>query len=461
VITLFNTLSGKKEPFKEIKKSNVSIYSCGPTVYAEQHIGNMRSMLLADLLIRMFEYNKYKTNHIINYTDVGHLTSDRDEGEDKVELAAKKEHSTAKAITQKYIDLFEKDIKKLNIKLGTRVRATDTIKDQIELIKKLEKKGYTYKTSDGIYFNTGKFKNYGELAGFGEAERKAGARVNIGEKKHNTDFALWKFSGDEKRLQQWPSPWGLGFPGWHIECSAMSMKYLGEHFDLHTGGQDLSQVHHNNEIAQSECVTGKKFVNYWVHGGFLMYGGEKVSKSTGGLYTVSDLEALGFQPLAYRYMCLLTHYKKPMNFSIDNLEAAKNAYERLKRKVVEIKKESHKCSDLTKQYESSFEEALNDDLNLPKAMQVVWQAIDDFDFDSKKKLKLLEKFDSVLGLNIKSIKEEKVKVPKPVMELVKKRESLRAQKKWVEADIVRERIRELGYTIKDNAQGSPNLEEIK
>ena len=458
MITLFNTLSGKKEPFKPIKTGKVSIYSCGPTVYAEQHIGNMRSMLLADLLIRMFEYNKYKVNHIINYTDVGHLTSDRDEGEDKIELAAKKEHLTAKAITQKYIDLFEKDIKKLNIELGKRVRATDTIKEQIELIKKLEKKDYTYKTSEGIYFNTGRFKSYGQLAGFGEAEIKAGVRIAKGGKKHNTDFALWKFSGEEKRLQEWDSPWGRGFPGWHIECSAMSMKYLGKHFDIHTGGQDLSQVHHNNEIAQSECATGKKFVNCWMHGGFLMYGGEKVSKSKGGLYTVSELESLNYDPLHYRYLCLLTHYKKPLNFSIENLEAAKNAYERLKRKIIEIKKETHKGSDLTKQYESAFLEAINDDLNIPKAMQVLWEAVDNFDFNTKKKIKLLEKFDSVLGLNIKSFKEQKIVIPEKVQTLVDQRESLRAQKKWAEADVIRERIHSLGFTIKDTPKG-PELEK--
>ena len=460
MITLSNTLTSKKEPFKSIKAGQVSIYSCGPTVYAEQHIGNMRSMLLADLLIRMFKYNNYKVNHVINYTDVGHLTSDRDEGEDKVEIAAKKEHLTAKAITQKYIDLFEKDIKKLNLVLGKRVRATDTVKEQIELIKKLEKKDYTYKTSGGIYFNTGKFKSYGELAGFGEAERKAGARISLGEKKHNTDFALWKFSGDEKRLQEWDSPFGRGFPGWHVECSAMSMKYLGEHFDIHTGGQDLSQVHHNNEIAQSECATGHKFVNCWMHGGFLMYGGEKVSKSTGGLYTVSDLQELGYDPLAYRYLCLLTHYKKPLNFSIENLDAAKNAYERLKRKIIEIKKETRKGEDHSEEYKVHFLEAIDDDLNLPKAMQVVWEAVDDFDFNPKKKIKLLEKFDDVLGLKIKSIKEEKVKIPKEVSDLVKKREEFRAQKKWAEADVMRERIREQGYTIKDTSHG-PELEKIK
>jgi len=277
MLKLYNTLTRKKEVFKPIKKGQVGMYSCGPTVYWYQHIGNLRTYIFSDILKRVLQYNGYKVKHVMNVTDVGHLTSDADTGEDKVELAAKKEHKTAKEITNYYWKIFRKDLKKLNIiEPNTWAKATDHIKEQIGLIKKLEKKGFTYKTSDGIYFDTSKFPNYGKLARLKKEGLKAGARIKLGEKKNVTDFALWKFS--EKpgvRQQEWDSPWGIGFPGWHIECSAMSMKYLGEHFDIHTGGEDHIPVHHTNEIAQSEAATGKKFVNYWLHGAFLTFKGEK------------------------------------------------------------------------------------------------------------------------------------------------------------------------------------------
>jgi len=424
MIKLSNSLSGKKEDFKPLG-SPIKIYSCGPTVYSEQHLGNMRSMLLPDFLIRTLKYNNLKVKHVLNYTDVGHLTSNKDFGEDKVEKAAKSLGFTGKEITKKYIDIFEKDLTKLNIQLGKRVKATDYIKEQIYLIKKLEKKGFTYETSDGIYFNTKKFKSYGELAGFGKIERIVGKRIALGEKKSPTDFALWKFSKNEKRLQEWESPWGVGFPGWHIECSAMSMKHLGSHFDIHTGGQDLSQVHHNNEIAQSEAATGKKFVNYWIHSGFLLTDNKKASKSIGNIYTLSQLEEEGYKADQVRYLFLQTHYKKPLNFTIDKLEAAKTALERIKRRIIELKSESHKGIDSTKQYESQFLKAINDDLNLPKALQVFQLTLHDFDFDTKKKLSLLKRFDSVLGLRINEMKESQEKIPSEINKLVQSRERLR------------------------------------
>jgi len=459
MIKLYNTLTGKKENFKPIKPGNVGIYSCGPTVYSEQHIGNMRTALLADFLIRTLKHHGFKVKHIINYTDVGHLTSNKDTGEDKVEKAAKSQGLTAKEIAKKYIDLFEQDLTKLNMQLGKRVKATDNIKEQISLISKLKKKKYTYETSDGIYFDTKKFKNYGKLAGFGKIERQEGKRIALGEKKNSTDFALWKFSGKEKRLQEWSSPWGVGFPGWHLECSAMSMKNLGEHFDIHTGGQDLSQVHHNNEIAQSEAATGKKFVNYWLHAGFLLFKEEKLSKSKGNTITLLELESSGFQPMHFRYLSLLTHYKKPLNFTFDKLDSAKVSYERIKRKILELQKQLHKGSDATKQYESQFHKAIYDDLNLPKAVQVFIKTLDDFDFNSKKKLKLLEHFDSVLGLGIKNMKESKLTIPKEVTKLVQSRERFRKNKMWAEADIIRSRITEKGYAVLDTEKG-PKLEKI-
>ena len=288
-LKLYNTLSRKKEVFKPIKKGSVGMYSCGPTVYWYQHIGNLRTYISNDILKRVLEFDGYNVKHIINVTDVGHLTSDSDTGEDKIEKAAKKEKKKASQIAEHYFKAFKSDFKKLNIiSPSTWVWATKHIKEQIELIKILEKKGFTYQTSDGVYFDTSKLKDYGKLARLDFSKLKAGKRIDIGEKKQKTDFALWKFSEKlSKRQQEWKSPWGIGFPGWHLECSAMSSKYLGKQFDIHTGGQEHVPVHHTNEIAQSETAFGKKpWVKYWVHFGWLLSGGEKVSKSKGGLYTI-------------------------------------------------------------------------------------------------------------------------------------------------------------------------------
>ena len=460
MLKLYNTLKRKKEIFKPLHDNLVGIYSCGPTVYWYQHIGNMKAYIFADTLKRVLLYNGFKVKHIINVTDVGHLTSDRDEGEDKIEKEAKKEGKKAQEIANFYFRIFKEDLVKLNILLpDVWPKATEHIKEQIELIKKLEEKGYTYQTSDGIYFDTSKFKDYGKLAKLQKEELKAGARVEMREKKHNTDFALWKFS--EKpglRQQEWESPWGLGFPGWHIECSAMSMKYLGEHFDIQTGGEDHIPVHHTNEIAQSEASTGKKFVNYWMHSAFLTFKGEKVSKSTGGLFTISELENLGYKPLAYRYFVLLTNYRKPLDFNFSNLDAAKTTFERITKKIIEIKKKHTKGNDYSNEYKKEFDEAINNDLNTPQAIQVFIKALEDLDFDSKKKLLLLERFDEVLGLGVKDIKEEKIKVPADVQKLVEAREKLRKDKKWAESDVLRERIKNKGYLVKDTSKG-PEIEK--
>ncbi len=455
MVYLYNTLTRKKDKFKPIKDKKVGLYSCGPTVYWYQHIGNMRSYIFADILKRVLLYNNYSVKHIINVTDVGHLTSDSDEGEDKMEKAAIKEGRKAEDIAKHYFDVFLQDLGKLNILMPDKFpKATMHIKEQIDLIKKLEKKGFTYETSDGIYFDSAKFKDYGKLARLNVKGLQVGKRVDIGEKRHATDFALWKFSSAPGvRQQEWDSPWGTGFPGWHIECSAMSMKYLGEHFDIHTGGEDHIPVHHTNEIAQSEAATGKKFVNYWMHGAFLTFKGEKVSKSKGGLYTVTELQDEGFDPLHFRYLCLLTSYRKPLNFSLDNLDSAKNAYERIKRKIIELRKEEHKGIDKTKTYESEFLKAINDDLNMPKSLDVFWKVLDDFDFDVKKKLKLLEKFDEVLGLRIKEMKEEEISIPKDVQKLIDEREEARKNKNWERADILRDMIKKKGYELEDTPEG--------
>ena len=364
-IKLYNTLSRRKEIFKPIKKGFVGIYTCGPTVYWYQHIGNLRSYIFADVLKRVFLYDKYKVKHVINVTDVGHLTSDADEGEDKMEKAVLREHKKAEVIANFYWQEFKNDFKKLNIaEPNIWCKATQHIKEQIKLIKKLEKKGVTYKTSDGIYFDTSKLKDYGKLAKLNKQGLEAGKRIEIGEKKNITDFALWKFSplmnanGKllPKRQQEWESPWGVGFPGWHIECSAMSMKYLGEHIDIHTGGIDHIPVHHTNEIAQSETATGKKFVNYWLHGDFLNFKGKKISKSTGGLYTISELQEKGFNPLAFRYLTFITHYRDPLNFSLESLQSAQDAYNRLKNIISELKNDKR----ISRKYLKQFNSAIND-----------------------------------------------------------------------------------------------------
>ncbi|MBU0466516.1 MAG: cysteine--tRNA ligase [Nanoarchaeota archaeon] len=454
-LKLFNTLTRKKEVFKPIKKGHAGMYSCGPTVYWYQHIGNLRSYIFADLVKRVLQFNDYKVKHVVNVTDVGHLTSDKDEGEDKIEKAAREQGKKASEIAKLYLDVFLKDLKRVNVLMAdVWPLASKHIKEQIELIKKLEKKGYTYKTSDGIYFNSAKFKSYGELAKLKIKGLKSGKRISRGEKKNKIDFALWKFSEEPGlRQQEWKSPWGLGFPGWHLECSAMSMKYLGKTFDIHTGGEEHIPVHHTNEIAQSESATGKKFVNYWLHGRWLMFSGEKMSKSKGEIFTLSELVRRGYNPLDFRYLSLLTHYRKPLHFSLENLDAAQNAYKKMKRKVSELRKEEHKGLDESKEYEKKFLEALNDDLNLPRAIQVVWKMLDDFDFSPKKKLNLLEKFDSVLGLDVKEMVEKKTKIPEEVIELVEEREKLRKAKMWKEADLFRERIREKGFVVEDRAEG--------
>jgi len=449
-IKIYNTLTRKKEIFKPIKRGFVGIYTCGPTVYWFQHIGNLRSYIFSDVLKRMFLYNNYKVKHVINVTDVGHLTSDADEGEDKIEKSAQKEHKTAKEITNYYWQIFKNDFKKLNIiEPNIWCKATEHIKEQINLIKKLEEKNYTYKTSDGIYFDTSKLKNYGQLAKLKKEGLRAGKRIDLGEKKNITDFALWKFSpqpgSGPKRQQEWESPWGVGFPGWHIECSAMSMKCLGEHFDIHTGGIDHIPIHHPNEIAQSETATGKKFVNYWVHGEFLTFRGEKVSKSKGGLYTISELEKLGFNPLTYKYFTFNAHYRSPLEFSEKNLKDAQGAYERLKNIISEIKDDKK----INKTYLKKFKNAIDDDLDMPKALSILWTLVRDKKTTSK--IKTIQEMDKVFGLDL--LKKETLDVPKDVQKLIKEREKVRKNKDFQKSDELRDKIKSLGYQILDTAEG--------
>lgn len=453
---LYNTLTRKKEIFKPIKKGRVGLYSCGPTVYWDPTIGNWRTYVFVDILRRVLQYNRLKVNHVMNITDVGHLVGDGDSGEDKIEKAALREHKSAHDIANYYVGVFRSDMEKLNIEEPhVWPRATDHIKEQIDLIKKLEKKGYTYRTDDGIYFNSAKFKNYGKMARLDIKGLQEGKRVEVGGKKHKTDFALWKFSEHPgERQQEWDSPWGLGYPGWHIECSAMSMKYLGVHFDIHTGGEDHIPVHHTNEIAQSEAATGKKFVNYWLHGAFLTFKGEKVSKSKGGLYTISELEALGYKAQHYRYACLQTHYRKPFDFSLEALDAARNAFERLTIRYralhAGIKEELGKGKKINEDVERKrFMNAINDDLNIPVALSVMWKVVDSNHLTFTQKKSLLDEFDRVLGLGLASFKEDSI--PQEVIDLVTQRDSARAAKNWKLADQIRNDIHKLGYVIEDTS----------
>jgi len=451
VLRLFNTLARKKEDFIPIKKGEVGFYSCGPTVYWFQTIGNLRTYIFNDVLKRVLIYNDYKVKHVMNVTDVGHLTSDADEGEDKMEKAAAKEGKKAEDIANYYWKVFREDFKKLNIIEPTIwCKATEHIKEQIELIKKLGYNGYVYETSDGLYFDTSKFKNYAKFAKLNLEGLEGGKRIKVGEKRNKTDFALWKYSEEPgKRQQEWKAFGKMGFPGWHIECSAMSMKYLGEHFDIHTGGIDHIPIHHTNEIAQSEAATGKKFVNYWLHGAFLTFKGEKVSKSKGGLYTISELQELGYKPLEYRYMCLLTHYRSSLDFSIENLNAAKNGYEGLKNKIKLIDEKSHGEKG-TKLLED-FNEAINDDMNMPLALQVLQKLIKSEEISGKSKLEIIKKMDEVLGLDL--LKSEKVSITEQVKKLVEERWEAKKEKNFRLADELRLKVAELGFKILDKSHG--------
>lgn len=460
-LRLFNTLSRTKEVFKPLKKGHVGLYSCGPTVYWNPTIGNWRTYVFVDTLRRVLEYNGYSVKHVMNVTDVGHLVGDGDSGEDKMEKAALKEKKRAQQIAEHYLGVFKHDMKALHIEEPSIwCKATDHITEQITLIKVLEKKGFTYLTDDGVYFDSTKFKDYGTLARLNVKGLKAGKRVVMGGKRAPTDFALWKFSEKPgERQQEWDSPWGLGYPGWHIECSAMAMKYLGKTFDIHTGGEDHIPVHHTNEIAQSEGATGVNFVNYWLHGAFLTFKGGKVSKSKGGLYTISELGALGYTPMHYRYLCYLTHYRKQLDFSLKGLDAARTAYERLLAKYHGLSPSGKTMASREKTYREDFEQALEDDLNMPVALSVVWKLLDDNTLGDAQKKELIDEFDRVFGFNLTRTHREQAVVSPEVSLLVAEREKARQTKNWKRADELRALIRKKGFDLADTAQG-PVLRKV-
>jgi cysteinyl-tRNA synthetase len=465
-IYLTNSLTRKKERFEAINPPTVGMYTCGPTVYDYATIGNFRTYTSADILFRVLKYNGYKVKYIMNLTDVGHLTGDNlgdaDTGEDRLEKAAKRDKKTAWDVAEFYGEAFLKDFKKLNLEDPEKfVKATDHIQDQINLVKRLEENSFTYKTSDGIYFDTVKYEEktgnrYGELSTLDQI--KEGARVEPNpEKKSPRDFALWKFSPkNEKRDMEWDSPWGIGFPGWHIECSAMGMKYLGETFDIHTGGEDLRSTHHPNEIAQAEGATGNKFVDYWIHGSFLKVDGGRMGKSLGNAYNVSDIEAKGFDVLALRYFYLSGKYNEQLNFTWESLGAAKNALEKLRSQVLGLKSETERTilseekNEKVEKFRDSFVNAVNDDLNTPMALAVLWEMLKS-NIPSVDKIDLVQSFDEVLGLNLLESSNVEVKIPDNIQELMNKRENLRKQKKFDEADKMRREIEDLGYKVNDSS----------
>lgn len=454
---LHNSLTRKKEEFQPILPGQVGLYTCGPTVYNYAHIGNLRTYIFEDILKRVLLYNDYHVKHVMNITDVGHLTGDRDMGEDKMEKGARREGKTAWEIAEYYTQAFKNDITRLNILEPTIwVKATDTIDDQIALIKLLEDKSFTYQTSDGIYFDTSKFKDYNKLSHQDIESLQEGARVERNPEKRNpTDFALWKFTPETlNRQMEWDSPWGMGFPGWHLECSAMSMKYLGEQLDIHCGGTDHIDVHHTNEIAQSEAATGKPFFNFWVHGAFLIIaGGKKMAKSEDNYLTLENaLLTEGFNPLVYRFAAFQTHYRKPMEYSDESILAARNGLMHLQNQVRQLDGDkSGSDHRINSDFKNRFLQAVNDDLNMPRALAAVQEMLKSGISDHEKHATILD-FDQVLGLDLEQVDKPEI-LPEDIQKMVDARQKARNEKDWATSDRLRDELQNLGYQVQDTRDG--------
>ncbi|MBS3172205.1 cysteine--tRNA ligase [Candidatus Woesearchaeota archaeon] len=440
---VYNTLTRKKEEFKPIKPKTVSIYVCGPTIYDYGHIGHGRSAVNFDIIRRYFMYKNFKINFVFNYTDI----------DDKIIERANRENTTTKKLTEKFEKIYDQDYEKLNVLPPThKPKPTEEMTSIINLIKEIEKKGFSYMLDDGLYFDTSAFKNYGKLSHQIIKELQAGVRIKADEKKKNfQDFVLWKLSKSGE--PSWPSPWGTGRPGWHIECSAMSSKYLGQPFDIHGGGQDLIFPHHENEIAQSESVNKKKFANYWLHNGFVEVNKEKMSKSLGNFKTMREIFEQ-YDPMVVRYMILSAHYKAPIDFSKDNLEQAKNSLNRIQEFVLnakESKKEIDK--ELLESTKEDFIEYMDNDFDTPKALAVIFNFIRESNKqgNGKNAYDLIIDLDKILGLNLDKLKKDKI--PEKVKEMVKQREKARNDKDWIKADKLRDAIKELGFIIEDSEKG--------
>lgn len=453
MIRLYNTLTRKKEEFIPIQKGIVKIYSCGPTVYNYAHIGNMRAYILMDTLRKVLEYNGYRVEQVMNITDVGHMTSDADSGEDKMEKSARIMNMSVYEIAEKFTKLFMNDIKSLNVKLPEHVvKATEHIKEMEEYVKELVDKGYAYETSKGVYFDTSKLENYGRYLSLNNIDGLlAGARIEVdSEKKNPLDFALW-IKAPKEHIMQWDSAFGKCYPGWHIECSAMSRKYLGEEFDIHTGGVDHIQIHHENEIAQSVGATGKILARYWLHTEFLLVDGGKMSKSLGNVYTLAQLQEKNIEPLAFRYFTYSSNFTNKLNFTWEAIKSSQVALNKLREQVNKNKGVNTKLSEeKIKKYEERFLDAINDNLNMPIAISVLWDMLKEE--KSNDVYELAMKFDTVLSLELDKKMEEE-EVPSKVQELLRKREEARREKNFALSDDLREKILDLGYLVKDTKEG--------
>jgi cysteinyl-tRNA synthetase len=463
---LYNTLTKQIEEFVPIKKGKVGIYSCGPTVYWNQHIGHMYCYVQWDTLVRLLRWQGFDVNWVMNITDVGHMTSDEDTGDDKMEKGAKREGLTVWQIAEKYTRQFIESLDLLNIQRpNVLCRATEHIQDQIDLIKKIEANGFTYKTKTGLVFDTGKFPRYSDFAGLNLDEQDAGARVEVDrEKKKPWDFLLW-ITNQPDHVMKWDSPWGTGFPGWHIECTAMSVKYLGERFDIHTGGKEHKEVHHTNEIAQAYGAFRHQTANYWLHNEWLFLDGEKISKSLGNNILATDLVEKGFSPMALRYLILTSHYRKGLNFTWSSLAAAQSALEKLRQFVLEVRKKGTAGArvELSREklkkldgFRTKFIGAVSDDLGIPAGLAVVWEMLKSNIPDYDKLDQLLE-WDQILGFNLNAVSEEET--PDEIKEMSAEREGLRKSGKFVEADIWRRKIEEKGWTVEDTKLG-PRIKKI-
>ena len=454
----YNTLTKQKEKFEPLDSKKVRIYSCGPTVYKDATIGNMRTNIFQDVLRRVLRYNGYKIKHVMNITDVGHLVSDGDEGEDKMLKSAREEHKTPLEIAEHYTKLFFDDLKALNVETPEVVcKATDHINEMLEYVRELIKKGYAYETSTAVYFDISKLDKYPVLSNLNLEEQKAGARVEVDkEKKNPYDFALW-IKAPENHLMKWDSPWGPSYPGWHIECSAMSTKYLGEEFDIHTGGIDLVPTHHENEIAQNKGACGKNPAHYWIHGEYLLINGGKMSKSLGNTYLIDDIIARGYSPLAYRLFNYSCHYRGKLNFTWEGIESANTSLIRLREGYQKHLNGNSDISDeIIADMENRFHQAINDDMNMPLALSVVWEAVK-YPEKSPKIAQLLKKFDTVLGIKIDEVQE--TKIPQEILDLVEERKQARSDKNWSESDRLRDLIAEKGYIVKDTKDGTEVLKK--
>ena len=457
---LYNSLTKQKEEFIPLKPGKVGMYHCGPTVYDHVHIGNLRSFLMGDYIRRSLEYIGYEVQQVMNITDVGHLVSDGDDGDDKMTKALKREGkditvSNMLEVADFYAESFKKDLDALNLLIPQHFpKASEHIQEDIDIINKLEEKGFTYQTNDGVYFDTSKMSDYGKLGGLNIDDTES--RINHNpEKRNSADFALWK--GDSKL--GWDSPWGQGFPGWHIECSGMGMKYLGEQFDIHTGGADLRSIHHNNEIAQSECATGcEPFVKYWLHGEMLNFGGAKLSKSTGGNITLRSLSEKGFNPLSYRYLTLQTHYRSPMSFTWEVLESAQNGLEKIYREIITLRTESgENKGSVNDHFVSKFTEKIEDDINLPQALAVFHDMLKS-GLSSADKLATAYDLDTVLGLGLSEYQEETIDISIELQSLLDQRAIARENKDFETSDRLRDEISAMGYLVSDS-DGEQNIEK--